>query len=204
MTDYIEQDFNELENDNFFYYWYEIEGLTKIRELSRQLRTFFKFKAEVLKLRFQTSLKPNEDHRNTQFYTQKQEVESLSSDFINLLKKIKKSNFSLEEAISSLFFESNKKQLYYLLEIIKKLSKLIHQFSEMDIQIYPKFLKFIIVLAKNICFVKKCLQIKFSGFFEELETNYFGLEEELEDLLEKTPSVKVNKSKEQYEEGLSI
>ena len=119
-----------------------------------------------------------------------------------MLKKIKEGNVSLEEAIHSLFFESNKKQLTYLLELTENLSKLLHLFSEKDICIYPNFLKFTIVLAKNISFVKKCLYSKFNEFYEELETNYSSLEQELEHLLENVPSVNINKLKKQFEGGL--
>ncbi|TFG23055.1 MAG: hypothetical protein EU533_03590 [Promethearchaeota archaeon] len=202
MTGYIEKEYNELEYDNLFYEWYEIEGLANIRELSRQLRTFFNYKTEIIRLRFRTSVKSSADNPNTPFYNQKQEIEALTNDFINLLKQIKEGNVSLEEALHSLVFECTKKQLNYLLEVTGNLSRFLHQFSENSLHIYPKFLKFIIVLAKNISFVKKCLYVKFSEFYEELETNYDGLGKELESILENVPRVKINKLKKQYEEGL--
>ena len=204
MTDYIEEEYNELEYDDIFNDWYEIEGLSKIKELSRQLRTFFNFKSEIIRLRFRTSVEFSKDNPNTKFYIQKQEIESLTNDFINFLKKIKEGNVSLEEAINSLFFECNKKRLNHLLELTGNLSRLLHEFSEEDIHVYPKFLKFIIVLAKNICFVMKCLNVKFSEFYEELEVNYSDLEKELKYILENVSSLKINKPKKQYEEVLTL
>ena len=60
---------------------------------------------------------------------------------------------------------------------------LLHYFSEESLHDHPKFLKFNITLAKNICLVKKCLHAQFNEFFEELEINYDNLEGELEDLI---------------------
>ena len=52
MTDYIEDPYIGSEYDDIFNDWYEIEGARKIKELSRQLRTFFNYKAEVIRYRF--------------------------------------------------------------------------------------------------------------------------------------------------------
>ncbi len=202
MPDYIEEDYNKPEYDEIFYDWYEIKGLVKIKELSRQLRTFFNFKTEIIRLRFRTSLNSWGDGLSIQFYRQKQEIESLTNDFINILKKIKEINVPLEEAIHSLFFKRNKKRLNYLLELTGKLSKLLHLFSEKNTHLHPNFLKFTVVLVKNISFIKKCLHPKFGEFYEELEINYSSLEKELEHLLENAPSLKINKSKKQYGERL--
>ncbi len=52
MNDYIEDTSFESEFDETIGNLYEIEGLKKIKELSRQLRTFFNYKTEVIKVRF--------------------------------------------------------------------------------------------------------------------------------------------------------
>ena len=44
MTHYIEDSDFRSEYDEIFNDWYEIEGIRKIKELSRQLRTFFNYK----------------------------------------------------------------------------------------------------------------------------------------------------------------
>ena len=41
MTDYIEQNQIELEYDDLFNAWYEVEGIAKINELSREAPNFF-------------------------------------------------------------------------------------------------------------------------------------------------------------------
>ena len=74
--------------------------------------------------------------------------------------------------------------------------------SEESLHDHPKFLKFNITLAKNICLVKKCLYAQFNEFFEELEINYDNLEGELEDLIG-TTTFKKEQPKKQLEERLT-
>ena len=202
MTDYIEDPYIGSEYDDIFNDWYEIEGARKIKELSRQLRTFFNYKAEVIRYRFRPSPNLAENDTNTKFFSQKQKIESFTYEFITILKKIKKPTQILEQGIRSLFFDNDKIQLKNLLEITEKLFMLLHYFSEESLHTHPKFLKFNVILAKNICLVKKCLYAQFSEFFEELEINYSNLEGELEGLIETTP-VEKKQSKKQLEERLT-
>jgi len=201
MTHYIEDSDFSSEYDEIFNDWYEIEGIRKIKELSRQLRTFFNYKTQVIGYRFQSNSISYET--TTKFLTQKQKVESLAYEFITLLKKVKKLGQTLEEGIRSLYYENDKSQIKRLSAINEKLSILIHIFSEESIHDHPRFLKFIIVLGKNICLVKKCLNAQFSEFYKELEINFHGLEVELESLLEKTPRLKTKKPKKQLEGRLT-
>ena len=202
MTDYIEDPYIGSEYDDIFNDWYEIEGARKIKELSRQLRTFFNYKAEVIRYRFRPSPNLAENDTNTKFYSRKQEIESLTHDFITLLKRLKKPTQTLEEGIRSLFFNNDKACFNKLSAITEKLSMLLHYFSEESIYDHPKFLKFNVILAQNICLVKKCLNAQFSEFFEELEINYNNLEGELEHLFE-TMLNEQKKSKKQLEERLA-
>ena len=203
MTNYIEDSYIESEYDDIFNDWYEIEGARKIKELSRQLRTFFNYKTEVIRYRFRPNPNLTENVINTKFYSRKQEIESLSREFIILLKSFKKNGQPLEQGVHSLFFDKNKTILNNLTEITEKLSMLLHYFSEESLHNHPRFLKFSVKLSQNICLVKKCLNARFSEFFEELEINYNSLDEELEFLLEMTPSVKNSKLKKQLEERLT-
>ncbi len=203
MTDYIEDPYFESEYDEIFNNWFEIEGKRKIKELSRQLRTFFNYKTEVIRYRYQPSQILAEKDINTTFYSQKQEIETLTRDFIIKLRSFKKNGLSLEQGIHSLLYNNCRTRLKGLSEIAEKLSMLIHNFSELNLHNHPRFLKFIVVLVQNILIVKKCLNARFSGFYEELEINYNGLERELATLLENTPSVKIKIPKKQLEERLT-
>lgn len=161
--------------------WYKIEGINKIKELSRQLRTLFKYKSEVIKFRYHSTLSPTVNHTNPTYLTLKQKIETLTLEFIKLLKKIKESAQTLEQGILNLFLNNT--------TLLKKLSKitdllfiLIHKFSEDRPHRQPNYLKFVIKLINYLCLVKKCLYTQFSEFFEELSTNYKNLEEELTQL----------------------
>ena len=202
MTNYIEDSYIGSEYYDIFNEWYEIEGARKIKELSRQLRTFFNYKTEVIRYRFRSTPDLAENDTNTKYYTRKQEIELLTREFIILLKKLKKNGQTLEQGIQSLFFDNNKTPLNILSEITEKLSLLLHYFSEESLHTHPKFLKFSVTLAQHLCLVKKCLNARFSEFFEELKINYNNLEVELEDLIEVTP-IKKQQSKKQLEERLT-
>ena len=203
MINYVEDSDFELEYEEMFNSWYEIEGARKIKELSRQLRTFFNYKAEIIRSRFRATSNLTERGIKLSASTQKQEVESLACDSISLLKKIKKNGLSLEQGIQSLFFENCKASISKLSEITEKLSMLLHYFSEVSFHNHPRFLKFIVVLAQSIFLVKKCLNAQFSEFYGELEINYRSLEVDLEILLENKPRVKIKIPKKQLEDRLT-
>lgn len=203
MTDYFEDSYIDLEYNEYFNELYEVEGVRKIRELSRQLRTFFNYQSEVTRYRFQSSSNVVENILKTKFFIQKQKIESLTNEFIILLKKLKTSAHTIEEGIQSLFFGNDKTRIYQLSGITEKLLILIHYFSEEDIHNNPRFLKFITLLAQNICLVKKCLNAQFSDFYEELGINYHDLEKELEFFLEGVPIMKIKKPIKQLEERLT-
>ena len=203
MSDYTEDPYFELEFEELINECYEIEGVRKIKELSRQLRTFFNYQAQVIRYRFRSNIFPAENDTTAKFFTQKQKIESLTREFISLLKKFKKNGQTIEQGIQSLYFENNKFQISKLSAITEKLFMLIHHFSEESIQNHPNFLRFIAILAQDICLVKKYLYAQFSKFYEELELNYNNLEGELEILVERAPGVKNRKSKKQLEERLT-
>lgn len=202
MTDYIEGSDFELDYDDYINIWFEIEGVGKIKELSRQLRTFFNYRMAVIRYRFQSDLNPLEKRLNTTDFTQKRKLESLSYEFIAVLKEVKHEGYPLEDGIRSLYYDNKKAEFDKLSAISEKISNLIHYFSEKNIHHHPRFLKFIVVLAQNISLVKKCLNTQFNEFFSELEINYNGLERELESLLETTPDMKIIKPIKRLEERL--
>lgn len=202
MKDYIENDYVDSEYEDLFYDWYEIEGARKINELSRQLRTFFNYKMELTRFRFRSKSVSAENNTDTQLFMQKQKLDSLIHNLIIILNKLKRNSQTLEQGIQSLFFENDPKQLMELTEIIEKLSAYLHIISEDKIHMNPKFLRFVAILAQNICMVKKCLNIQFKEFYGELEINYNNLERELEELLSPM-HFETNNIKNQFEEKLT-
>ncbi|TFG02521.1 MAG: hypothetical protein EU542_04805 [Promethearchaeota archaeon] len=202
MTNNFDEYFIESDYEEIYYDWYEIEGERKIKELSRQLRTFFNYKKEVIRYRFRAESNFNTLELTTNFLTQKQKFESLSNEFITLIKNFKNQGQSLDEMIRFLYYENNASQINVLSTIMEKLFSFIHNFSEENIHNHPEFLRFIIILAQNICLIKKCLYSQFSEFYEELEINYRELEVELDGLLEKRSNVKFKKPIKRLEEKL--
>ena len=129
MTDYIDDSDFGTKYEEIFNDWYEIEGVRKIKELSRQLRTFFNYKTEIIRYRYRPTPNFTENYANPKFLSQKQEIESLTHDFITGLKKLKTNTQTLEQGIRSLFFDNDKTRINKLSEITKKLNILLHYIS---------------------------------------------------------------------------
>jgi hypothetical protein len=178
----------------------DCENVSKISELSRQIRTFFNFKAGVMRIRFQSASNPTKNGRNTVFYTRKQEFESLSQVFIKELRESSIDGQTLEEGIEALYLMGDKSRKLLLLS--EKVFTQIHQFSEVDVYDHPKFFKFMVTLVRYASMVKKCLNMQFTNFYEELELNYANLEKELEDLFGEVSHVKNKNSIKKREERL--
>jgi len=194
LDEELEVNFNEL---------YEVEGIRKIKELSRQLRTVFNYKSEVIKYRYRYTLSPTVNQASTTFLSQKQKIEALTHEFIEMLKKINDTDQTLEQGIRNLFFLDKTTRLKKLSKISEQLFILIHYFSEESLHRHPKFLRFITILAQDICLVKKCLYAQSSEFFEELGTNYNNLEEELTFLIPNQISFQKVMKEKKLEERLT-
>ena len=192
MADYYDDPYLDDESYENFDVWYETGN--KIRELSRQLRTFLKYKSDVIKHRFCSpfTLPVNRDHST--FLRQKQELHDTAFKFIHILKDIKKNAQSLEQEIQVLAMRFDSTSLKQLIESSNKVFLLIHSFSEQDLHDHPELLHFIVKLAREASVVKKCLDFPLNEFYAELELNYEGLDYELEDLVpEKYSREKLNR-----------
>jgi len=205
MTNYIDI-YSNLELNAILNDFYEIQDVKKITELSRELRTFFNCKAQVIQLRFRSNVPSNmqsiENSTSQEFQAQKKEIESLSNIYISFLKSIQKEGVTFKQEIQLLQCEINTTNLKTLLSLTEKVSILIHSFSEEKFRDPPRFLKIIVKLAQIISLVKSYLFQRFYKFYEELELNYSILDEELEVILDEMPRVKKIKSLKQLEERL--
>lgn len=189
---YMEEDLEDLQ-----WKYLEVEGLNTITELSRQLRTFLKFKEQIIKHRFRSSFTPTVNRDVTKFMKAKKDLREIASNFIQILKEIRKDADSVEQGIQYHVMNLNNPSLSQLIEVTKRLFLLIHHFSEQEIHDHLRILKLLISLAGEACMVKKCLDIDLEVFYVELEFCYEELEDELEEMIhqkntqDKTPSKKV-------------
>jgi hypothetical protein len=176
--------------------WFEKECINTITELSRQLRTFFKFKEQLIICRFRSSFIPAVNRDLSKFRKKKKELQDKAPENIQILKHIKKQAQSVEQGIRQYSMRTESTLLHQLIEITRKLFVLIHYFSEQELHDHARLLKLVVKLVREACLVKKSLDFDLGEFYAELELNYEMLEEELEEMLfEKVSQDRIRKEK---------
>ena len=176
-----------LEVDDIFLGWYETEGVRKINELSRQVRTLLNLKTNMIRYRFRSNSNISAKLQDIKFYENKKQFESLALRFIKHLNKINGiSRRELEEEIQNLLYQVTIKRNLISKSLLKELKDLtfqlfmkIHYFSEQDLYDHPLFLKSLIQLAIEACKTRKNMNHALSEFYAELGENYHNLEKEL-------------------------
>ena len=176
-----------LEVDDILLGWYETEGVRKITELSRQVRSLLNLKTNMIRYRFRSNFNISAKLQDIKFYENKKQFESLALRFIKLLNKINGiSRRDIEEEIQILLYQITIKQNQISKSLLKELKDLtfqifmkIHYFSEQDLYDHPLFLKFLIQLAIEACKTRKSMNHAFSEFYAELGENYHNLEKDL-------------------------
>ena len=204
----FENPYIEYDSDDIPYSLYEIHGVNKIRELSRQLRTFLNYKTAMIQYRFRPKTATYPDRVDEKYKETERSLKQLASKFIKLLANIRGNGFSyeieLERLVFNLAYDKIRKSLLTELKYVtQKLFTTIHALSEQEIHLHPKFLKFIANLTQEACTVFKILNNWASRFYEELRVNYVQLHDELTLLIpeERAEKSTVRKHKS-LEEGL--
>ncbi len=204
----FENPYIEYDSDEIPYSLYEIHGVNKIKELSRQLRTFLNYKTAMIQYRFRPKTATYPDRVDEKYKETERSLKQLASKFIKLLANIRGNGFSYEIELERLVFnlaydKIRKSLLTELKDVTQKLFTTIHALSEQEIHLHPKFLKFIANLTQEACTVFKILNNWASGFYEELRVNYVQLHDELTVLIpeeyDEKSTVRKHKS---LEEGL--
>jgi len=202
----------DTELDNIFLGYYETEGVRKIAELSRQVRSLLNFKTNIMQYRF----RPNSNNllklHDNKFHENKKQFESLALCFIRLLNKIKGNSIrTVEEEIQLLFYQVRVKKNLKSLSVLKELKDLtyqlstkIHYYSEQTLYDRPYFLKLLIQVAKEICKTRKTMNHAFSDFYDELGINYQNLEKEITSIVtENVIKAEKRKTKQIHEDLMS-
>jgi len=210
MNFYFDSSYIEYDSDDIPYSLYEIHGLNKIRELSRQLRTFINYKTATMQYRFRPKIITCLGGVDKKYNETKRNLKQNASKFIKLLVKIRGNRISYKAELIRLVERVNLAQdkishdlLTDLRNITQKLFITIHELSEQEIHLHPKFLKFTVNLTQEACTVFKILNYWASGFYEELRVNYHQLHDELallipEEVVEKTTA----REQRSLEEGI--
>lgn len=197
-----ESPYLDYDEDNIFLEWYLIEGEDRIKELSRQLRSFLNYKKSIIYLRFSRSQSFNYTKKEDLVIKKERALNTLTSRLITLLKMIGSENDLISERIIELItkLKSNPNKLE--LDQIKMLNSLsneiwtlLHILSELEIHHHPRLLKRILVIASISCEIKSALFPFFSKYYLELKKNYLLLEKEISGLIRITtndpaPSIK--------------
>jgi hypothetical protein len=205
-----ESPYIEYDSDELPYSFYEIHGLTKIRELSRQLRTFLNYKTATMQYRFRPKTISYQTGADKKCAESKKKLKQIASEFMQLLKKIKGNGISYESELIRILervrFTEDKISHDLLTNLRKTTQNLfitIHELSEQEIHIQPKFLKFCVNITQEACTVFKILNNWASGFYEELRLNYLQLHDELVVLIPEEEIKKTIINKRRFlEEGI--
>ena len=186
----------EYDSDDKLYSFYEMQGVNKINELSRQLRSFLNYKAAIIQYRFCTKNIPCYDRVDKKYKEIEVNFKHLASKFIKLLSIFSGNRNSyeaeLQRVVNNLVVDKKNKELISDLKTLtEKLFTSIHILSEQEIHLHPILLKFIINLTQEACKVNKILNHWASRYYEELRVNYVQLHNELIELIPERQAEKI-------------
>ena len=184
----FESPYIEFDSDDALYRNYEIQGVKKINELSRQLRTFLNYKAAIIKYRFQPNHSPKNHYKVYKLNENTAKLQKIASRFIELLNQLKGDGFSYKiglrrKLLDLLVDKTAMHQIKGIRSITEQLFAIISLLSDQEIHLDPFLLKFIINLSQEACTVYKILNDWASGYYDELRLNYSQLFDELNNLL---------------------
>jgi hypothetical protein len=185
LEDYIT--FFEQSDDDYFSDWYSLEGNENLNELSRQFRTFFNYKYQIIRSKFSEINKSTKSTNSDRIFSCKNNIFNLSSQLINLLNEIGVENGNIIEKIQILIQKVGRLPTQPDILLIKKIKVLaeeiwenLHIISELELYDHPKLLKIAISIANIVSSVKGAYNLILLDFFIELRRNYLQLEKEIE------------------------
>jgi hypothetical protein len=204
MSDNYDNSYLDDKNDDLIWEHQTIDEFNAITEFSRQLRSFLKYKEQVIRYRFRSMVTPSVNHDTFKFTKDKKELHEAVANFIHILKEIKKDADSLEQGIQYHAITPNSSLIHQLIEVTETLIILIHKFSEQEIHDHPHLLKLLVSMARETCTLKKHLNLDIEEFLSELELDYEELEEELDEMLSQRDNQESKPVKKQLEEKLRL
>jgi len=207
LEDYIT--FFEQSDDEYFSDWYSLEGNENLNELSRQFRTFFNYKCQIIRSKFLEINKSTKSTNNDRIFSCKKTIFNLSSQLINLLSEIGIENGNIIEKIQILMQKVGRLPTQPDILLLKKIKVLaeeiwenLHIISELELHNHPKLLKIAISIANILSSVKGAYNLILLDFFIELRRNYLQLEKEIE--ISNPNSIKSEKYNEKREMRIKV
>lgn len=196
----------EYEEDSEFLEWYSMEGSERISELSRQLCTFFNYKSKIIRFRYSKSQEGTSTLKLESIMTEEDELFSLSSQYVMLLKMIGVEDKTVTQKILILMERVKAKLNNFEINLLKEIKQLgseiwkrLHLLSELEIHHQPRLINIAIKIAGILSSAENAFFWPFSCFYEELKFSYLQLEEELSGLLRvsEDEQYKIKKKKSQ-------
>ena len=183
----IENEFIDDQTIKLISDWYEIFGVNKIAELSRQLRSLLNFKNHIIILRFGSYESSKESIlSHPKHFKLKSEFEKTSLRFVKFLNQNLKVNLSVENSLQIIRDKAISFRDKYSLSVIENLKKLLndlfkilHLISEQEIKWDYKFLKLVFSVTKEACRVNQFIDFRYALFYKELRDFYLHLEHDL-------------------------
>ena len=174
--DYLDESSNlGFEDDSIFLEWTLIEGSERIKELSRQLRTYLNYKYALIRQRYS---KPSEVIRSKAYIKHGNVFLNLLPEFLSLLKEIGADEENLTQRIQSIIQKTIINKHDFEIEILKKIKiigeniwKQIHILSEIEYY-NSTLMKVALMTAKLLCKAGSAFFAHFSYFYDELEKSY--------------------------------
>lgn len=194
----IEDELFETDEDLDFINWMELEGNSRISELSRQLRTFFNFKTIIICHRFSNHSPKIKRSDNKNIENVKNELSALIYQYNISLKKLKISKIeNFTEVIKSILKECNFHQDNDLLVILNELKSLgnkiwktLHLLSELS-NIGMNLVYIASNIAEILSYIESIYFLPYSLFYNGLNLCYAQISSEISKLL-KNADVKSN------------
>lgn len=197
------------DEDGYFYEWYLLCGSGRIKELSRQLRTFFNYKEHIIRIRFSKDSQKQHIHPKESIESLKDSFYSYSSSIVELLKKLEYDGESISEKLSILLEKVRNSKNKYEIKIFKEIKELsskswriIHVFSEKEIYHQIDLIRMVIKVAQILSSIEIVFSSELSKFFIELKKIYDDLGEEFSKINKKDKRICYKKLDEKEQERI--
>lgn len=166
----------DYEEDKEFFEFYSNEGSSRINELSRQLRSFFNYKAAVIRFRYLNPQKIENSPNRIAILEWEGKLASLFSQYVSKIRLLGLKEELFAEKLLSLLekvkVQPNTSEITILKEskyLTSEIWKIIHIVSGLEIYNHPQLLSIVIQIISLLCSAQEIYSPLFSEFYRELK-----------------------------------